>query len=266
MGIIGAFIKFVGGDDDSEKKQAIRFSIGMGLGGFRDQPCKPGRFYVYVHTDAEGTVFYVGKGTGDRAYSRDRPPEWNEYVSRKSGGKFSVKIVRDRISEDDALQIEDALMAEYATTIINRVNMHVPYDAAKMMAYAEAMRGYDKGLERAVDLSRAGKLDQAVAEFEVAYARYFDVIKNHDYDLGARRGLASTGFSFHPHALADRYTKALAKTGRHIELVAFAERYFRDYGEPSNRTEEGLKNRMEKARGKINVQVAPGRGAGQQGP
>lgn len=257
MGIIGAFIKLVSGDDDSEEKSPVKFSIGMGLGGLPDQPCKPGRFYVYVHKDAEGAVFYVGNGTRDRAYSRDRPPEWNEYVSKKSGGKFSVEIVRERISEDDALQVEDAVMAEYATTIINRVNMHAPYDAAKMIAYSEAMRSYDKGLQRAVDLVKAGKLDQAVVEFEAAYVRYFDVINNHDYDLGARQGLASTGFNFHPHALADRYTKALAKAGRYSELVAFADRYFRDYGEPSNRTEEALKTRMDKARGKINVQVAP---------
>lgn len=257
MGIIGAFIKLESGDDDSEKKSPMKFSMGMGLGGSRDQPCKPGCFYVYVHKDAEGVVFYVGKGTGDRAYSRDRPLEWNEYVNKKSGGKFSVEIVRDRISEDDALQIEDALMAEYATTIINRANMHAPYDSAKMMAYVEAMRSYDKGLERANGLTKAGKLDQAVAEFEAAYARYFDVIKNHDYDLGGRRGLESTtGFNFHPHALADRYTKALAKAGRYSELVAFAERYFRDYGEPSNRTEEALKSRMDKARGKINLEAA----------
>jgi hypothetical protein len=250
VGIIGAVIKLVSGDDDGDKKPSVKFSIGMGLGGLRDQPCKPGRFYVYVHKDAEGTVFYVGKGTGDRAYSRDRPPEWEEYVSKKSGGKFSVEIVRDQISEDDALQVEDAVMAEYATTIINRVNMHAPYNAAKMMAYSEAIRSYDKGLQRAADLAKAGKVDQAVPEFEAAYARYFDVIKNHDYDLGARQGLASTGFNFHPHALADRYTKALAKARRYEELVAFAERYFRDYGEPSNRTEEALKKRMDKARGK----------------
>ncbi len=257
MGIIGAFIKLVGGDDDREKSPPVKFSIGMGLGGFRDQPCRPGRCYVYLHKDSEGAVFYVGKGTGDRAYSRDRPPEWFEYVNNKSGGKFSVEIVCDGISEDDALQIEDALMAEHATTIINRVNMHAPYDSAKMMAYVEAMRSYDKGLERAIDLTKAGNLDQAVAEFEAAYVSYFDVIKNHDYDLGARQGLASTGFNFHPHALADRYTKALAKAGRYRELITFSERYFRDYGEPSNRTEEALKNRMDKALSKINLNAAP---------
>jgi hypothetical protein len=165
--------------------------------------------------------------------------------------------VRDQISEEDALQIEDALVAEYANTIINRVNMHALYDLAKMMAYAEAISSYDKGLKRAIDFTKVGKLDQAVAEFEAAYVRYFDVIKNHDYDLGARRGLESiTCYDFHPHALADRYTKALAKAGRYSELAAFAERYFRDYGEPSNRTEDELNNRMNKAQGKIKLDAA----------
>lgn len=229
----------------------------MGLGGFRNQPCKNGRYYVYIHKDSEGIVFYVGKGTGNRAYSHDRPTEWHEYVEKKSKGKFSVEIVRDQIAEDDALQIEDALMGEYANTIINRVNLHSPYDSNKLIAYSDAMRSYDDGLKRAIELNKAGKLDDAVSEYETAYLRYFDVIKNQDYDLGARQGLTSTNFSFHPHALADSYTKALSKAGRNNELVTFAERYFRDYGAPSNRTEEALKNRMDKARSKINPPTMP---------
>lgn len=28
------------------------------------------KFYVYFHKDKSGKVFYVGKGTGPRAYSR----------------------------------------------------------------------------------------------------------------------------------------------------------------------------------------------------
>lgn len=231
----------------------VELSIKIASGGPRDQSCNPGRFYVYVHKDAKGTVFYVGKGTGSRAYSRDRPPEWIEYVSKKSGGNYSVEIVRNKISEEDALQIEDALMAEHGNTIINRQNMHSPYDSAKMLAYAEAMRIYSKRLQQAIDLTSAGKLDEAVVEYEAAYVRYFDVIKNSDYDLGARQGLASTSFNFHPHALADSYTKAFAKAGRNSELVAFAERYFRDYGEPFNLTEEALKKRMDKARGKSGI-------------
>lgn len=226
---------------------SIKISIGIGLGGSRDQPCKPGPYYVYVHRTAEGTVFYVGKGTGDRAYSHDRPPEWNEYV-RNIRGDFQVEIVRDQISEDDALQIEDALMEQYSATIINRQNLHSPYDSAKLVAYSDAMQSYSNGLKRAIELAKAGNIEGAIIEFEAAYVRYSDVTRNADYDLGARKGLESTRFDFHPHALADRYTKALGKAGRYKELVVFAERYFRDYGLPSNSTERALKNRLEKAR------------------
>lgn len=251
MGLIGAFIKFVIRDKGEDSSPTAQISIGTGSGASKDQPCKPGCFYVYVHKDIKGTVFYVGKGTGDRAYSRDRPPEWDEYVSRSSEGRFSVEIVREDIAEDDAVEIEDAVMAEHAGTIVNRQSMHAPYDRTKLLEYSNSIRAYDDGLKRAHAFAKAGRIDEAITEFEAAYVRYFDVIKNSDYNYGARRGLESTGFHFHPHALADRYTTALAKAGRYTELVAFAERYFRDYGEPSNRTEEALKKRLSKARAKL---------------
>lgn len=34
----------------------------------------PRRFYVYAHEDKSGNIFYVGKGTGRRAWSPDRHP------------------------------------------------------------------------------------------------------------------------------------------------------------------------------------------------
>ena len=32
----------------------------------------PRRYYVYAHLDSSGQIFYVGKGTGRRAWSTDR--------------------------------------------------------------------------------------------------------------------------------------------------------------------------------------------------
>lgn len=250
MGIIGAFIKLIGSEGERDKEPTLTVSIGMGASGSLDQSCKPGRFCVYVHKDAAGIVFYVGKGTGGRAHSRDRPPEWEEYLARKSGGKYTVEMVREGISEEDALVVEDAAMALHAATIINRVNMHAPYDSAKMLAYCDALKRYESGRRLAEDLAEAGNVDKAVIEFEAAYVTHFEVAKNAGYDQGARRGLEAAAFRFHPHALADRYTKALAKAGRYGDLVRFAERYFRDYGAPSNNTEEALLKRMEKARNK----------------
>lgn len=224
-------------------------SFEMGEGAAVDQHCKPGKFYVYTHKDKDGTVFYVGKGTGNRAHSRERSPEWLEYLDKRSGGKFSVEIVRDGISEEDALEIEDVVMKMHGGTIINRQNAHAPYDSTKMLAYCKAQKCFSEALRRAADFQKAKEFDKAISEFEAAYAHHLDVVRNADYDLGARNGLKSTTFAYHPtSALADGYSMVLTKAGRNHELVAFAERYFRDYAAPYNKAEDTLRKRMEKAR------------------
>lgn len=224
-------------------------SFEMGLGASVDQHCKPGKFYVYTHKDRDGTVFYVGKGTGDRARSQERPPEWLEYLNEKSGGKFSVEIVRDGISEEDALEIEDAVMKMHGGTIVNRVNPHAPYDSTKFHAYREAQRSFAEALKRATNFQKAKEFDKAIPEFEAAYAHHVEMARNAGYDLGARNGLKSAAFAYHPtSALADGYSMVLAKAGRNLELVAFAERYFSDNAAPYNKAEDTLRKRMEKAR------------------
>src|SRR5438067_1079440 len=100
---------------------SLEITITQGPGGSRDQPCKPGSFYVYVHKDSEGKVFYVGYGTGRSAWSRDRDNAWSAYVAQR-GDKYEVEIVRDGISKEDALQVKEAVMAEYAATVLNRQN------------------------------------------------------------------------------------------------------------------------------------------------
>lgn len=227
-----------------------QISFEGGAGASVDQHCKPGKFYVYTHKDKDGTVFYVGKGTGDRAYSRERSPEWFEYLDKKSDGKFSVEIVRDGISEEDALEIEDNVMKAHGGTIINRVNPHAPYDPNKFRAYCEAQRSFGETLKRATNFQKAKEFDKAIPEFEAAYAHHLEMVRNADYDLGARNGLKSTAFAYHPmSALADGYSMVLAKAGRNRELIAFAERYFRDYAAPYNKAEDTLRKRMEKAQG-----------------
>ena len=224
-------------------------SFEIGAGATVDQRCKPGKFYVYTHKDKNGRVFYVGKGTGDRAYSRDRSPEWIEYLDKRSGGKFTVEIVRDGISEENALEIEDAVMKMHGVTIINRMNPHAPYDTTKFRAYCEAQKCFGETLKRAINFQNAKEFDNAISEFEAAYAHHLDMVRNADYDLGARSSLKSVAFAYHPtSALADGYSLVLAKAGRNLELIAFAERYFRDYAPPYNKAEDTLRKRMEKAR------------------
>jgi hypothetical protein len=117
-------------------------SLGVGNDDFSVTPCKPGRFYVYVHKGLDGTVFYVGKGTGNRAYSKDRQPEWFYYVENILNNEHTVEIVQDNISEDDAVRVEDALLAKHAETVINLQTMHAPYNTAKFLEYCNAIHAY----------------------------------------------------------------------------------------------------------------------------
>ena len=228
-------------------------SVEMGMGASIDQRCKPGKFFVYTHRDKQGTVFYVGKGTGDRANSRQRSAEWLEYLDTRSDGKFSIEIVRDGISEEDALEIEDAVMKIHGGTIVNRVNPHAPCDATKFRAYCDAQRHFGEALRRATEFYKGKEFDKAILEFETAYAHHLDMVTNADYDLGARNGLKATAFTYHPSsALVDGFSMALVRAGRHIELIEFGEHYFRDYAAPYNKAEEALRVRMGKAR---NTQV-----------
>ena len=67
------------------------------------------KFYVYEHATEDGDVFYVGKGTADRAWAKTgRSRYWNN-VARKHGRV--VHIVRDGLSEPEAFEIEKRLIA-----------------------------------------------------------------------------------------------------------------------------------------------------------
>jgi hypothetical protein len=223
--------------------------MGLGATGTLDQPCKPGKHYVYVHKGPDGIVFYVGKGTGNRAYSRDRGPDWNWYVKNVLGDQFSVELVRENVSEADASELEDLLMQRYGATIINLQNFHSPKDQAKFMAYADAIKLYSDVRNEATSLAASDKIDEAMAAFLTAYDHYLAAMQNSDYDLGARRRLRGSGlYEYHPTALADACTKMLAKSARYAELVTFGDRYFADFKPPYTKGEETMRRRIEKAR------------------
>jgi len=80
----------------------------------------PNRFYVYGHYDLDGNLFYIGKGTARRAWVvADRPIKWNEIAN----GGYSVKILHDKLTEDDALKIETELITSEKETndfIVNK--------------------------------------------------------------------------------------------------------------------------------------------------
>ena len=70
-------------------------------------------YYTYGHIRPDtGVIFYVGKGSKKRAYSRsNRNTHWRNVVN-KNNGKFDVKIFNWFNNEDDALASEIWQIAE----------------------------------------------------------------------------------------------------------------------------------------------------------
>ena len=69
-------------------------------------------YYVYAHRKATtGEIFYIGKGTGRRAWGTiDRNPFW-QAVARKHG--FTIEIIEDQLQEWYAYELEQTLIAGY---------------------------------------------------------------------------------------------------------------------------------------------------------
>ena len=67
-------------------------------------------FYVYVHTRvSDGSVFYVGKGKGKRAYYiKGRSEHWNN-IAKKHG--YNVTILLNNLTEEQAFILEKQTIA-----------------------------------------------------------------------------------------------------------------------------------------------------------
>ena len=95
-----------------EAISAASDALGDSLHGRRD-------FYVYVHKDKDGKVFYVGKGTGRRAWSKSRHPLWQMYVEDRLGGAYEVEIVKSGLTEHEAESAEAEFMEQYPGQLVN---------------------------------------------------------------------------------------------------------------------------------------------------
>lgn len=83
------------------------------------------KFYVYEHLNTENIPFYIGKGTRDRAYSKTgRSKEW--YSASKNG--FSIRIVKNNLTNTDASLLEYDLIKTNRATIVNKINNSLVLD------------------------------------------------------------------------------------------------------------------------------------------
>ena len=87
------------------------------------------QYYTYVHLNPETfEIFYVGKGTGNRAYAKSkRNAEWKKYVEALVKG-FKVLIVKGNQTSEEAETLEQMLITKIGSvieggTLLNRAGL-----------------------------------------------------------------------------------------------------------------------------------------------
>ncbi len=200
----------------------------------------PRRWYVYAHKDESGSIFYVGKGIGSRAWrdnARDRHEYWHRYVDYHLHGKFSVQILIDDLDEDQAETMEDAWMSCLdPDRLINwanyyRTNCGDPED------YSEALKLRAETKELVEDSIQIEKLNLsfAVENYLVAlkaideYAPIFHESRPTGL-IGMIQAEMDRNFGVKGDVIVlDRLTLCLKKLGRGEEAAKIADEYFSKY-------------------------------------
>lgn len=116
------------------------------------------RFYVYLHLKPSGEVFYVGKGTKKRAWSHNlRNRHW-KYIVAYHG--FVVQIHTDKLTEDQAFELERQLIKRYRETgkLANVTDggggvsgSHVNRGIPKTESHKEKLRQINKGKKQSTE-------------------------------------------------------------------------------------------------------------------
>lgn len=183
-------------------------------------------FYVYVHRDRKGNIFYVGKGTGKRAWSTNRHAVWHRYVDERLGGYYEVEIVLNRLTEQEAEEYEEELIAKYGPRLVNWVNPGRNFDYIALEQF-HRLRDANRRFIEETKAIECIDLEGAVERYRLAMNRM------REYEaLVLEHGLISELMDW-PKAgeptILDRLTLCLVKLGRAAEAASEAEQYFSDF-------------------------------------
>lgn len=218
---------------------------------------KPRKYYVYAHVDNSGTVFYVGKGTGRRAWSTDRHELWHRFVDKHLGGCYKVIILHDGLTEERAEELEGNWIYQCSNTIVNWQNFGRDTDFRSLERYNELRNANRDFIAKArkiekSDLVHATKMYREAIE---AISKYV-VIRYENGLVGQlmNEELEYLGAFGEIEAL-DRLTLCLTKLGRVEEAVQVTNEYFKNYRRDlGRRAAERIKKRLGKATARQNPQ------------
>lgn len=83
------------------------------------------KYFVYLHSKPDGTIFYVGKGTKVRAYAFKAPrrnPHYKNIIAKHGQDNILVELIECE-SEEHAFQVEIETIARMRANGVALVNM-----------------------------------------------------------------------------------------------------------------------------------------------
>lgn len=233
--------------------------ISLTFGGNTDAPLtpaagtpqdKPRKSYVYAHVTPDGNYFYIGKGIGDRARSQERHPLWHRYVSTRLNGQFTIVILEDNLSPEEAEELESEWIAQEGESLVNWINggrqidyekldkYHKLHDANKaLMAKAKAMEKSDLDAACRMYIQAIKAIDEYV-DIEYESGLVAQLLKEEKAEIGRNGEIEAI----------DRLSLCLIKLGKTDEAESYVRDYFKRYSADSTYTAaERINKRLEKA-------------------
>ncbi len=134
-------------------------------------------FYVYGHFDKNGNIFYVGKGTERRAWSKDRHSVWVYYVEKCLLNEYTVEIIKNELTESEALLMEKKLISQYGKELINWQNDGRGFNREILDKYWE-LRNKNKALIEGSKLLEKTNIEKSIDEYRkviLATSEYFSL-------------------------------------------------------------------------------------------
>lgn len=211
---------------------------------------QPRGSYVYAHVDLQGNIFYIGKGSGRRAWSDDRHPLWHRYLNRRAGSKYEVKILADGLTPEQAESLESQWLAQEVATLVNWVNMARRSDYSAIDRFHQ-MRNANRAVAQEARKIEKDEPKHAAEKYANAFAAIdgyafikfeLDLVGDLIDDENTELGFAGD------MPILDRYTMMLVKLGRAQEAKAVIDEYIAKYQRDRNLLSfSKIRARVEKA-------------------